>query len=214
MIENVDEFVFLDSVQFAKRSWQQRNRIKSDKGELMLSIPVSSKGKSDQLICDVLINKDDPNFKKIVPTIKNYYSKSPFFKTYSEEIFHIFENSSEFLEDLNVSLIKYFMSILGIDSSKLSYSKNIVLDTRKAELLADICEAKKAKVYLSAPGSRQYIEESGIFEKKDIEVLYHNYRHPQYPQLYNEFIPYLGVIDLIFNVGPESRKVMLEGLKG
>ena len=43
LMDQSDVFVFLDSVQFDKRSWQQRNRIKTPTGELMLTVPVSSK---------------------------------------------------------------------------------------------------------------------------------------------------------------------------
>ena len=55
MIDRVDQFIYLDSVQFARRSWQQRNRIKTANGELMLTIPVSSKGRRDQLISETSV---------------------------------------------------------------------------------------------------------------------------------------------------------------
>ena len=58
MIEKVDIFVFLDSVQFARRSWQQRNRIKSANGELMLTVPVHRKGLRDQKIQNVRIERE------------------------------------------------------------------------------------------------------------------------------------------------------------
>lgn len=212
MIDKVDEFVILDSVQFVKRSWQQRNRIKSSSGELMLSVPVFNKGKSDQLIGEVKINKQDVNFKKIIPTIKNNYSKAPFYKEYSDQFFSILEDTDDSLEALNMNIIYFAMNALKISKDKISFGHEMNLDTKKANLLADICVIKNADTYLSAPGSKEYIVESGIFEKKDIKVNYHNYNHPVYPQLYGEFLPYMGVIDLIFNSGPNSRDVMLQGL--
>ena len=43
LIDYVDEIVFLDNVQFDKRSWQQRNNIKTNTGVLTLTVPVVSK---------------------------------------------------------------------------------------------------------------------------------------------------------------------------
>ena len=48
IINQVDEFVFLDDVQFTKRDWRNRNYINSDAGRKMMSIPVDSKGKFTQ----------------------------------------------------------------------------------------------------------------------------------------------------------------------
>jgi len=56
LISKSDIFVFLDDVQFSRRSWQQRNRILLDGKETMLTIPIQNKGKREQLIKDVLVN--------------------------------------------------------------------------------------------------------------------------------------------------------------
>ena len=58
LMQSVDVFVLLDSVQFARRSWQQRNQIKTANGAQWLTVPVQSKGKRDQLICEVELDKN------------------------------------------------------------------------------------------------------------------------------------------------------------
>ena len=55
LIDYVDEFVFLENIQFNKRSWQQKNKINSNGKELILTIPVKTKSKFYQKICDVEI---------------------------------------------------------------------------------------------------------------------------------------------------------------
>ena len=45
LIEKSDLIVFLDDVQFEKRSWQQRNQIKTANGLEWFSIPVFTKGR-------------------------------------------------------------------------------------------------------------------------------------------------------------------------
>ena len=43
-IARSDAFIFLDSVQFTRRDWRSRNRIKTAQGPLWLSVPVRQKG--------------------------------------------------------------------------------------------------------------------------------------------------------------------------
>ena len=75
LINSVDLFVFLNSVQFDKRSWQQRNKIKSPKGSLYLTVPVLSKGFSKQIIKDVKIEQNQEFYKKHINSIKHNYNK-------------------------------------------------------------------------------------------------------------------------------------------
>ena len=63
--------------------------------------------------------------------------------------------------------------------------------------------------FKSAPGSRDYIEESDGFEQAGVAVDYHRYDHPDYAQLGDGFIPYLGGIDLLFNEGGERGAAIL-----
>ncbi len=72
-----DAFVFLDSVQFAKRTWQQRNRIKTANGPLWVSVPVFSKGARDQKIAEVMVDVDSGWAEKAARTIQMNYAKAP-----------------------------------------------------------------------------------------------------------------------------------------
>src|SRR5262245_18843047 len=55
LIRAADEFILLDDVQFTKRDWRSRNRIKTKDGLHWLSIPVLTKGRYDQRISDTTI---------------------------------------------------------------------------------------------------------------------------------------------------------------
>lgn len=81
------------------------------------------------------------------------------------------------------------------------------VDGRKDSLLVNICHILKADSYLSAQGSAAYIEKDtagGEFTKQEIELLYLNYEHPVYKQQGKNFIAYIGIYDLLFNVGFEE----------
>ena len=211
LMDQVDIFVFLDSVQFDRRSWQQRNRIKILSGMQMLTVPVFKKGFRDQCIADVRIDRTTDFAKKHIRTISMAYTKAPFFKQYEEDIFNVISERFEKLADLTTSLILKIQDILGIECRCVN-SKDLNEKGSKAELLANICERLDGKTYISPVGSKVYLEQSDSFKRGGIEVKYNNFKNPVYNQLGGEFIPYMSVIDLIFNEGPKSIEIIRKGI--
>ncbi len=121
LMESVDIFIILDSVQFSKRSWQQRNQIKTESGSKWLTVPVISKGKRSQLITDVEIDYFGKFPESHINMITQNYKKPPFFVDYSEDIFNILRKRHKHLSSLSIDLILLFCSVLNIDT-KIRYS--------------------------------------------------------------------------------------------
>lgn len=214
MIDRVDRFVYLDSVQFAKRSWQQRNRIKAAQGELMLSVPVLSKGKRDQTIAEAQIDWDSGFAAKYVRSIESAYRSAPHFAEHFEPLRERLTASAPSLADYTIGLIEFLCASFGITTPR-ERSSNLKATGQKADLLATICSELGAARYLSAPGSRDYIEESDAFRKAGVAVNYHNYEHPAYPQGAGEFLPYMAAIDLLFHCGGEAGlRIIRQGVSG
>ena len=115
LIEYVDEVVFLDNVQFDKRSWQQRNKIKTANGTLTLTVPVITKNLFNQHIKDVKIDYSSVFQKKMIRSISQNYSKSIYFEDYSNELFSLIENTHKSLLDLNINLISFLCEKLNIE---------------------------------------------------------------------------------------------------
>jgi hypothetical protein len=65
-------------------------------------------------------------------------------------------------------------------------------------------------VYLSGQDGAKYLD-LDEFKKEGIQVIFQSYKHPLYPQLFGEFEPYLSVVDLLFNCGPESLSILKKG---
>ena len=213
MIDRVDEFVFLDSVQFEHRSWQQRNQIKSANGALWLSIPVQIKGNRDAAIKDMQIQEPENTIKKHWSSITQNYSKAPYYKKYAPDLATIMQEAArKGIGALNSEIIIWFCNKIGIETPIL-YASRTNASGKKAELLANICIERGADHYLSAPGSREYIEESSDFSDKGIDVSYHKYDHPVYKQLYPPFLPYMSILDLLMNCGTESLAILRSGIK-
>jgi hypothetical protein len=214
MIDRVDRFVYLDSVQFAKRSWQQRNRIKTPNGELILTVPVLSKGKRDQTIAEAQIDWDSGFAAKHVRSIESAYRGAPHFAQYFEPLKAKLSRQAPSLADYTIGLIDFLCESFGITTPR-ERSSNLKAAGQKAELLAAISNELRANRYLSAPGSREYIEESDAFERAGVAVNYHEYTHPTYPQGAGDFLPYMAAIDLLFHCGGEAGlRIIRQGVSG
>tara|TARA_Y100001933_G_C18767307_1_gene466638 strand:+ start:36 stop:698 length:663 start_codon:yes stop_codon:yes gene_type:complete len=205
LIKNVDTFVFLDSVQFAKRSWQQRNKIKTNNGTKWLTVPVLSKGKREQLIKDTIIYNESNFCKDHIKSIEFNYCKAKYFKPESNSLFNILRSNSDYIADLNIEIIRYLSQRLRI-KTKFIRSRDLDCKGSKADLLASICSILHATEYISPPGSKDYLEVSDAFKKLDILVNYFEYKHPIYDQLWGDFLPYMSAIDLLFNCGDNAIK--------
>lgn len=212
LMDQADVFVFLDSVQFEKSSWQQRNRIKSKNGELILTVPVLSKNRLAQRICEAEINPRIGFAERHLKSIRNCYSRAPYFSAIFPDLETIYARVSTRLVDVTLPLIGYLKDRLDIRTPLLRSSEMPPLDGKPVERLAAICRHIGAAMYLSTPGSREYIEQNDVFSEQGIELRYHEYAHPVYRQLYDGFIPYLSALDVLMNHEPsEAARIMRVG---
>lgn len=213
LIDRTDQFVFLDDVQFDHRSWQQRNRIKSSSGELMLTVPVLRKKKFEQEIRVVKTNTTAKWLKKHLVSIERNYKKTPYFDALFPDLKKIYEEFGDSLLPLNVNLIKYFSQFLGLKTNFI-FSSTLKAEGQKAAKLFHICQKLKATEYLSPVGSFSYIEENNLFASNDIQLYYQHFEHPEYTQLYGDFLPYMSILDLLFNEGANrSLEILRSGQK-
>lgn len=207
LMQAVDVFVLLDSVQFSRRSWQQRNQIKTASGAQWLSVPVLSKGKREQLICEVEIDRSRDFEIAHRRSIELNYAKAPFFREYAADLLAMLSNPSLQLADLTADLIALLRTQLGIET-RLIRSSALNGSGAKADLLASLCLELGATCYISPPGSHDYLDDSDAFAKLGIPIAYFAYQHPVYSQPHGEFLPYMSVIDMLFNCGPASLDII------
>ncbi|PVX25366.1 MAG: hypothetical protein CW691_04805, partial [Candidatus Bathyarchaeum sp.] len=78
--------------------------------------------------------------------------------------------------------------------------------------LVEICKATGADTYLCGSGGQRYID-ADRFQTNGIRLLWHSYHHPTYRQVYRGFQPNMSIIDLLFNIGPKAKEVLLSGGK-
>jgi hypothetical protein len=217
LIDQSDIFVIYDDVQFQKQSWQCRNRIKASQGEQYLTITVK-KSPLGTPINQVELNNQSKWYRKHLNALKLNYSKTEFYPEVFPFIEPYLQGEMLFLVEVTSQLIKTICHQIGIrtsiiSSSELSVPNSIPRDRRPIE----ICKLLNCNQYISTPGSATYINEKsagGLFVGSPVQLSYHNYVHPIYPQLHGEFVPYMGIIDLLCNVGfKQSLEYIRKGRK-
>jgi WbqC-like protein family len=210
LMDRVETFVYLDSVQFARRSWQQRNRVKCERGEVMLTIPVAKKGMRDQKIAqvEILYGPDFP--RRHLDILTDCYRRAPYFEAYAPVLSGILHAGNRKLADLTIAICEWLAQTFGIAARRV---RAVSLDSAgtKADLLVHLCQQLGATRYISPVGSLDYLAQSDAFARAGIELCYHVYEHPEYPQLHGSFQPFMAAVDLLFNVGPNSLAVIRSG---
>jgi hypothetical protein len=207
LIAAVDEFVLFDEMQYTRRDWRNRNKIKTSTGSKWISVPVKTKGLYYQKISDTVISGTEwasQHWNKI----RENYSSAPYFSEISTWLRPLYlDETYTHLSVLNYRLIVEICAYLEI-STRISSSKEYDLVDGKTERVAGICAQAGAKAYVSGPAAQDYIDET-ILNKNGISVTWFEYSgYPAYPQLWGEFDHYVSIIDLLFCCGPRSRQYM------
>jgi len=207
----VDLFVYLDDVQFKKNEWQHRNRIRNSSGRQWLSVPTSYR--FPQLITEVAIAEGLDWRKDHLNALNACYGKAPFYKQYIPQFERFFEENRGFktIDKLNIASSELLRGILGV-STKTVTSSGFAFTGVSTERLVNICRHFGADTYLAGAGGRDYMDLS-LFEKAGIAVEFQEFAPPVYPQHWSrapqDFIPGLSAIDLIFNCGEQSLKILM-----
>lgn len=203
MMHQVDEFVFLEDVQYTKRDWRNRNKIQTDKGLRWLTIPVESNSTS-QLLCEVRINNNEPWAMSHFDLIRRNYLSAPYFDKYKGLLEQIYlEKKFDLLSEFNIYTNILIARELGI-SIKFVNSFDLCSSGKKDDKLIEICSKLGATHYLSGPAAQNYIIEDK-FNRNNIKLEYINYSYPEYVQLSNHFEHGTTILDLIFNCGNNSN---------
>lgn len=193
-----EQFVLLDSVQFEKNSFTNRNRIKGPGGQIWLTVPVSLKGHLSGTISDVKISAGKNWASKHWKTIQQNYSKAPYFKEHDEFFFDVFQKEWEYVASLNEAILQYLLEQFNIETPIVRLSELNISGT-KQELIIAICNNRNATSFLFGSQGRDYVNVND-FKDMGVTPLFHEYQCSPYLQQWSGFIPNLSVIDMLFNV--------------
>lgn len=207
-IDQADAFVLLDNVQFKKNEWQNRNRIKTAKGWQYLTVPV--RYRFPEKINEIKINNQVRWQHKQKQAIITNYSQAPFFKNYWEHLAGLFAGQWSDLVDANIFTIRKLVELLDIDTPIFIASELGDFPEDQNERLIEIVKRLKGNTYLAGCGGKNYMQ-LAKYQPAGIKVIFQDFKHPVYRQLFGDFEPFMSVIDLLFNHGPESINIIRGG---
>ena len=202
-----ETFVYFDQVQYLPKDWMNRNKIRTKDGSIWLTVPVLRKGYRDLKTSEIEINNSTNWQKKHLRSISLNYKKSPYFENYIPFFEDVYSRKWEFLGDLNEYMLKWFLDELGIKVNFLN-AKNFKFQGEKSSLILNMCKKLDASTYIFGTLGKDYANVHE-FEKNNIKLIFQDYNHPKYSQLYSEFVSHLSIIDLLFNHGPKSLEIIL-----
>ena len=206
-ISLAETFVYFDQVQYLPKDWMNRNKIRTKDGSIWLTVPVLRKGYRDLKTSEIEINNSTNWQKKHLRSISLNYKKSPYFENYIPFFEDVYSRKWEFLGDLNEYMLKWFLDELGIKVNFLN-AKNFKFQGEKSSLILNMCKKLDASTYIFGTLGKDYANVHE-FEKNNIKLIFQDYNHPKYSQLYSEFVSHLSIIDLLFNHGPKSLEIIL-----
>lgn len=208
---SVDHFILLDNVQFIRRGWQHRDRIKTREGTSWLTLSLQ-KGDYYQKISDVLLAANDKWISKNLSLLRHSYGKARYFDLIYPRVEAIYLARHKRLIDINMAFLEMALELFRIEV-QMSFASMYPVDSSSSKRLLDLVLAVKGNNYLTGSGSRDYLDEA-LFKKSQVNVLWQEFKHPLYPQLYGNFESMLSCLDLFFNCGEDSAYILREGLDG
>ena len=207
----VDLFILLDHVQFERRNYQNRSRIRIDGVARWLTVPVEQHSQKERILDKRIDNRDfaRPWGRTHLATLRHAYRESGHFGVYAPALGRILEAPWERLAQLDAAMLAFLTDAFGI-STRIVRSSELTVEGAKSELILNLCRSVRADALLAGfGGSREYLD-AERFARHGIEIHYHQFTEPQYRQCgAAPFIPGLASIDLLFNAGPRSRAVLM-----
>lgn len=207
LIASVDEFILFDDMQYTRRDWRNRNRIKTPQAVQWLTIPVQVKGRYFQSIRETeTVGRDWAldHWK----TLAQNYRRAPHFREIAEWLEPLYLGGEHRnLSQLNRRFIEAICGCLGI-RTMITNSWDYEMREGKSERLADLCVQAGGTHYVSGPAARDYLD-AAVFPERGLQLEWFDYEgYPEYPQLWGGFTHAVSIVDLLFNCGPESPRYM------
>jgi len=204
-----DTFVSFNRVQYLPKDWNNRNRVRTAAGPVWLSVPVHKKGHRDRPLDEIEIDNGKPWQRKHWRTLEMSYGKAPHYAAYRDFFAAVYAREWTHLAELNDHMLRWFLETLGI-SVDFRFASDHDFQGAKSALVLDMCRTLGARTFIFGTHGRDYADVDA-FSAAGIDVVFQDYRHPVYPQFQGGFEPYMSIVDLLFNCGPDSLEVIMSG---
>lgn len=206
-----DLHIVLDDVNIdsnSKTKFANRNKIRTPTGWIWLTVPLQSKGLHGELFLNqAIIAAGSPWREKHFGAIKANYARCSHFAEHRSYFQGIYSCHWTHLFDLAMETTGYLQQAFGI-ACEIRRSSELAAEGQKDRLILNLCRAVGASAYISGPFGREYLD-AAMFSSAGIELLFHDYTHPEYRQAFSGFEAYMSAVDVLFNHGPAARDILL-----
>ena len=203
-----DVFIMLDTVQYEKNGFQNRNRIKTRAGPQWLTVPVHASLGTP--LDDVTIDTSQPWRARHWRTIEHAYARAPYFHRYRRSLAELYEREWSRLAPLARASAAWIAAALGITTPVRLASELAVLEPDPTGRLVALCQAVGGATYLAGRDGARYMDRAR-FRRAGIAVLEQTYDHPVYAQVHGDFVPFLSALDLLLTHGDEALPILRTG---
>ena len=203
-----DLLVFLDTVQYEKNGWQNRNRIKTREGARWLTVPVHAP--LGTVIADVTVDAAQPWGRRHLATIEHAYAAAPSFPRHRMALAEFYARTWTKLVPLAVESASWLAGAVGIRTPTRLASEIGVTAADPTDRLVEVCRAVGATTYLAGVDAVQYMD-AKRFDEAGIRVLRQRYEHPVYTQIHGDFVPFLSGLDLLLMHGDDALSTLRRG---
>ena len=201
-ITDVDLFILYDDIQYTKRDWRTRNKIKTAQGVRWLSVPVKYRC-HNQLICETELDGTQNWRKDHINLWRAHYGKAAYLDVALQLLGNMGQGEDRTISQLNIRLIRGICSFLDI-RTPMMLSSELNVKGEKTDRLIKLLQTVGGKTYLSGPSADSYLEKDK-FREAGIGLEYKSYDYAPYPQLWGQFEGAVTVLDLIANCGPDAK---------
>ena len=212
LIASVDCFIFLDDVQFARSSWQQKNRILVSGNEHVLKVPVKKAPLTSRLLA--IETRVESNWaSRHIEIMRSAYANAPFGPETVDFLASCYDELPQtLLARFNRQVIERIAGRLGL-TPRFAVSSRVGRGGGRSERLANLCLTMGCNQYLSPPGAREYLQDDGFPGSHDIGLDFQDYQPRPYPQHYgNAFVSHLSIVDVVANIGwDEAARYVAKG---
>jgi len=202
-----DLFIYLDTVQYSPRDWENRNRLKGSSGAHWVTVPVIRPSRK-QTVREVKIDNEQRWPARHRDALVSNYRNAPFFDAYFEFFDRTYATQWSFLIDLDMHITAFLRDAFGL-GGQVKRASEYCIEGRGQDLLVALTRAAGGDAYLSGPLGRNYINPA-VFERAGLNLLYHAFEIRPYSQLFGEFVPNLSAIDLLFNCGGSAGGQLID----
>lgn len=204
-IQRSDVFIVLDDIQYNKNGWQNRNKVKTASGPVVLTVPVCAK--AGQRLDETRIHNEVEWRKKHWRTLEQNYRKAAYFDEYAPFFEDTYSRPWESLNALNRHMLTFYLQVLGVDTP-IMYSSDLPVPGIATERLLHLVQAVGGTEYYTGAYALETYLNANLLEDAGIAVQIQDWQSQEYPQLHGDFVPDLSIVDLMMNCGPESLEVL------